>query len=58
MVAALGTPVNKVAFARPISQLVRNGTLFEQLVDPQTQVVTEENISERGCSKYIRSIGI
>ena len=47
MVAALGTPVNKVASLDRFT-MVRNGTLFEQLVDPQTQVVTEENISERG----------
>jgi len=47
IVAALGAPVSKVASLDRFT-LVRDGKLFEQLVDPQTQVVTEENIAEHG----------
>lgn len=47
IVAALGSPVSKVGSLDRFT-LIRGSKLFEQLVDPETQVVTEENIAENG----------
>lgn len=47
IVAALGAPAGKVGSLDRFT-LTRNGRLFEQLVDPLTNVVKEENIAENG----------
>ena len=48
IVAALGSPVSKVGSLDRFT-LLRGGKLYEQLVDPETGVVTEENIAENGA---------